>query len=220
MRTSRFIAVAAMATSLVACNNAADSEVATTGEQEVVEVAEAVSIPVSAETAKVNWEGFKTYVPWGHNGTINIQEGAFQVKEGELVGGSFVIDMNSIVATDLAEDQEKAQMLVGHLNSADFFEVETYPTAKFEITQVTKLEGGATTHEIKGNLTMKDTTNNVTFPANVTVTDNKVNFSAPEFTINRTKWNVMFRSSGIVGVAKDDLIDDNMKLSVDLTAQK
>lgn len=220
MRTARFMALAAVTAVFAACNNAAESEAETTGAQEVTEVAEAMAFPVTSTSGHINWVGYKTFVDWGHNGTIQVKEGEFRVKDGELAGGSFVIDMNSIHAVDLAEDQEKYDMLLGHLKSADFFETETYPTAKFEITEITPNTGGETSHRVKGNLTMKDTTNNIAFDANITVSDDMVVFQTPEFSIDRTKWNVMFRSSGIEGVAKDDLIDDHMKLSVDLTAQK
>lgn len=216
------LALAVLGMTAVACNNGAENEVETTAAQDVVEVAEAVSYPVSATSGSVNWEGYKTFVEWGHTGTIQVTDGEFKVADGELVGGSFVIDMNSMRSTDLADDQEKHDMLIGHLKSADFFETEAYPVAKFEITEVTALENAenGASHKVSGNLTMKDTTNNITFDANITVGENQVTFKTPEFTIDRTKWNVMFRSSGIEGVAKDDLIDDYMKLDVDLTAQK
>jgi len=43
-----------------------------------------------------------------------------------------------------------------HLKSADFFEVEKYPTLKFESTTVTKKSGND--YEIEGNLTIRDIT--------------------------------------------------------------
>ncbi|GGH75764.1 MAG: YceI family protein [Bacteroidetes bacterium] len=220
MKTARFFTIAALATSLVACNDAAESEAATGAAQEVKEVAEAVTYPVSAQSGHVAWIGFKTNVDWSHNGTIQVKDGEFKVKDGELVGGNFTIDMKTIRPLDLEEGTENYTNLVGHLESPDFFETSAYPTATFEITNVSKVQGGAASHEVQGNLTMKDTTNNITFPANIQVTDGVVSFKTPEFSINRTKWNVMFRSSGIEGVMKDDLIDDYIKLSVDLTAQK
>ncbi len=220
MKSLNVLAIAALATSVVACNNAADSEATTTDAQDVVEVAEATAIPVSAQSGQIEWRGWKTNVDWGHTGTIQIKEGEFDVKDGELVGGSFTIDMNTIHATDLEEGTEDYTNLVGHLKSDDFFGVEENPTAKFEITEVMANSEGETSHKIKGNLTMRGETKNVEFAADVQVGDNMVSFQAPAFTINRTKWNVMFRSSGIEGVTKDQLIDDYIELQIDLTAQK
>lgn len=220
MKVSKFFTLAAISASVVSCNNAADSEAATSSEQEVVEVVEAEVIPVTPASGHVAWVGYKTFVDWSHNGTIQVKEGEFQVKEGEVVGGNFVIDMGSVRPLDLEEGSKHFNDLVGHLASPDFFESATYPTSKFEITSLEKVEGEGTNYVVQGNLTMKDVTNNITFPAQISVAEGMVDFKAPEFSINRTKWNIMFHSSGVEGMMKDDLIDDYIKLSVDLTAQK
>ncbi len=193
---------------------------------EAVETSEAQEVPayLSATNASVDlnastlqWKGFKTYTNDSHTGTIAIQEGEFKLEEGKLVGGRFVIDMNSIVCKDL-EDETYNAKLVNHLKSDDFFAVDSFPTAVFEITNVVEeanMEKG-TTHIISGNLTIRGITKNISFPANVTVDKNGVSLSAPEFGINRTQFNVMFRSSGIAGVLKDQLIDDNLLLTINV----
>ncbi len=221
MKQVKLVAVAFAALSMVACNNAAEKEVETTEAQEVVEVAEAMSYSVAPES-KVMWKGFKTNVDWSHNGHIMITEGAFDVKDGELVGGSFTIDMNSIVAEDFLGN-EKYDDLIGHLHSADFFDVTNHPTATFEITGVEAAneEEHGTSHTIQGNLTMRGVTNNISFPANVNVSDNGVEISAPQFGIDRKKWNVMFNSTGasdFESLTKDQLIDDTILLWMDVKA--
>jgi polyisoprenoid-binding protein YceI len=221
MKQIKFFALATVATALIACNNAAEKEVETTDAQEVTEVAEAMTYNVASES-KVMWKGYKTNVDWSHNGYIMISDGSFDVKEGNLVGGSFTIDMGTIVAEDFLGN-EKYDDLIGHLNSPDFFDVATYPTAKFEITGVKEnaSEEGGTSHLVMGNLTMRDQTNNITFPANVKVSDTGVELSAPEFGIDRTKWDVMFHSTGDAGFAeltKDQLIDDTILLWLDVKA--
>lgn len=212
-------AVAGM--SLVACNNAEEKEVETTEAQEVVEVAEAASFAVAPES-KVMWKGFKTNVDWSHNGTIAITDGSFVVKDGQLVGGSFTIDMNSIVAEDFLGN-EKYDDLIGHLASADFFDVANNPTASFEITGVEAAanEEAGTTHNVMGNLTLRGETNNISFPAKVAVDENGVKISAPEFGIDRKKWNVMFHSTGDASMAsltKDQFIDDTILLWFEVAA--
>ncbi|NVK26914.1 MAG: YceI family protein [Flavobacteriia bacterium] len=219
MKALKGLAIVAMATSMVACNNAKESEAETTEAQEVAQSEAAASYAVAPESGHINWRGFKTNVDWGHDGTIQVSEGEFQVENGELVGGSFVIDMNTMHTMDYEKDSEDYGKLIGHLASDDFFSVSTYPTAKFEITEVMPNTEGETSHMVKGNLTMKDKTNNITIPANVQVTDGMVSFQTPQFSIDRKKWGVMFASTGVEGVAKDQLIDDYILLSVDLTAK-
>jgi polyisoprenoid-binding protein YceI len=50
--------------------------------------------------------------------------------------------MNSLTSVDLKDDAENLGKLNGHLKSGDFFEVEKFPTASYEITKVTPLAEG------------------------------------------------------------------------------
>ena len=68
-----------------------------------------------------------------------------------------------------------------------------------------------------GNLTLKGITKSVTIPATVNMTENKLMASTPQFTIDRTEWNVMYGSSGL-GLAKDKIINDRVGLSIELQA--
>lgn len=60
---------------------------------------------------------------------------------------NFEADMNSIHTNNEQRD--------GHLKSADFFDVEKFPTMKFESTSVSKKANG---YLVKGNLTIKEVT--------------------------------------------------------------
>ncbi len=204
---------------LTACSSAPDKTVETKDAQEVNEVAEAVDVPAMVEASTVKWVGFKTYSDGRHNGTISIKSGAFKVQGEELVGGSFVIDMNSIQCLDL-DDEEYNGKLVGHLMSDDFFAVEENPEARFEITSVTPAGGTEVggSHVVEGNLTLRGITKSITIPADIKVSNGKVRVKTPEFAIDRKQWNVMFGSTGIEGLAKDKLIDDNILLELEINA--
>lgn len=205
---------------LVACGSSAPEQtVETTDAQDVQEVAEAATVPAMAASSTINWVGFNTYADGRHNGTIAIKNGEFQIKGEELVGGSFTIDMNTIACMDLT-DADSNGKLIGHLKSDDFFAVETNPEAKFEIVSVTANDPNNTattgSHTVTGNLTLRGETKAITVPANVKVSNGHVQVTTPEFAIDRKQWNVMFRSSGMEGVAKDKLIDDNILLSLNI----
>ena len=93
------------------------------------------SSKVNLSESKINWSGKK---PAGeHKGYVKLSDGVLKVNKSEIKGGSFTIDMNSITNTDLT-DEESNKKLVTHLKSADFFDVQKFPTAKFVITKVTK----------------------------------------------------------------------------------
>lgn len=205
-------------TGLFAACGGPQGEKALTGDAQAVSVMSGdVTLNADLETSIIEWEGAK---PTGtHNGTIELTEGQLYLDEGNVVGGKFVIDMNSIVVLDLTDPDMNGKLL-GHLKSADFFETETYPTATFEITSVEAVQGNpAATHNITGNLSMKDVTRSVTFPATVNVSDNGVTATSATFLIDRTQWNVQYGSKTLFANLKDDFINDQMALTITLNAK-
>jgi polyisoprenoid-binding protein YceI len=175
---------------------------------------------VNTETSTLGWRGRK--IGGEHYGTIEIANGNVYVYDGNLVAGYFIIDMHTIVNIDL-EDAEQNARLVGHLESADFFEVETYPSAEFELSGVSQIENPEDyvdegyTHYISGNLTMKGITNGITFPARVSVADDQLTANA-HFNIDRAKWNVRYGSESFFDNLGDDVIMDEINLKLDLVA--
>ncbi len=188
-------------------------------------VGEAAKAPASAEdyaidaaNCSINWTGSK---PTGktHFGTLKISSGSLSVANGEITSGKFIIGMNSLSNSDQEDAAMKAK-LEGHLKSADFFDVATYPTATFVITNVSKVTGKPqVTHSITGDLTMRDQTKSITFDANVAVVNNTLRAVTPSFKINRTNWGVNY-NSGILGTIKDQLISDDVALVISLAANK
>ena len=145
---------------------------------------------VDTEASKVTWKGYK--VLGSHEGTIEVQSGSLDFEEGVLTGGSFEIDMTSIICTDL--EGEMAGKLVGHLVSDDFFGVEKYPTATFVITNVVS-RGKEGDYKVIGDLTIKESTNSIKLQAQVS-TDEKglisIDISLKEDNIDCT-----YRDNGI-----------------------
>ena len=219
-----------------------DAEVGAAQEADQIS-ASATDYAIDAGASELTWYGFK---PTGrHNGTIGIQDGTLAVQNGEVVGGMFTMDMNDIKVLDEGLADEDRQKLTGHLKSADFFSVEEHPTATFEITEVKAFSASAVaseegnrkalvvndekvseykiespTHAVSGNLTMRDTTLSVTFPAVVSVTDGKVSAEA-KFNIDRTKWNVSYGDeTDPVAQAKDKFIYNTVNVGFNITAAK
>ena len=179
---------------------------------------------VDVSKSKILWTGSK---PGGkHNGKVSLSEGyLFLNAKNEVIGGEFVIDLNSIVNYDL-ENENMNERLVGHLKSEDFFHVDKYPTAKFVITEVKKLKkpvtdekGFSGTHLIKGDLAIKDITKPVYFKVIIDSKDGKVVAETEEFTIDRTDWGVNYQSKKIFAELKDKFIYDEMLLSVKLQSE-
>jgi polyisoprenoid-binding protein YceI len=195
---------------------------------EVKSAAYDLKYDVNLEQSSLEWEGYK---PTGtHNGTVNISGGKLKFSEGNLIGGSFTIDLTSIVVLDLTDPEMNAK-LTAHLLSADFFEVETYPTATFVITDVAALDNPqidpkkekgdlVATHAISGNLSMKDVTKNLTFNAAVSMDGDMFVAQTNMFFIDRVEWNVRYGSKRLFAELQDNFINDEMGIKINLVANK
>ena len=213
--------LAALGLFVASCNSDKAAE-ATTGEAQEVTANGAAETVALDSGSTVAWRGFKTYVQSEHLGTVNVQEGAFEVAEGKLVGGTITIDMNSIACTDL-EDEGKRGYLEGHLKSQDFFFVDSFPTAVFEIVEVLEPSEANKFSTVTGNLTLRGTTNSITFPAEISAGESGVKFMAPTFSIDRTLWGAKFHDRDDATIAeslKDDLIDHSIELTIKVKATK
>ncbi|MDP2237492.1 MAG: YceI family protein [Bacteroidales bacterium] len=183
---------------------------------------EAAVFTVDTEASILKWEGAKI-TETIHYGTVNISEGSLAFAGNQLEAGSFTVDMNSLVNLDLTEEKGKLK-LEGHLKSGDFFQIENYPTAKFEITGAETIVGDeSATHRISGNLTIKDVTNGISFPATVIVSESSVEANA-KFEINRNEWGVLWGGTKTEQSVKDflqnNLIKDMITFEVNLKANK
>lgn len=164
---------------------------------------------VDLENSTVTWHAKK--VTGEHTGTVQLKEAELDVEYGNLNGGRFVMDMTSIANSDLEGDMNGK--LVGHLKSDDFFGVETYPTAELIITNV-KSKGVDGEFEVTADLTIKDITKEITFDASVTEDAAKA-----EIKIDRTQFDIKFRSGSFFENLGDKLIYDEFTLNVDLSLQ-
>ena len=154
-----------------------------------------------------------------HNGTIQFQSGQVLVKGSQIVGGTFVVDMASLKDEDLTSADSNAK-LVGHLKSDDFFSVEKHPTSTFVITSVKPLRGDASGNNatVTGNLTIKGITNPLSFPAKIGV-KNGVAAASGTATIDRTKYDIRYRSKSFFESIGDKAIDDTFSLTFNVIAK-
>ena len=212
--------VLASMTTFVSCKK--EATVTTSDAVESVVVAGA-SIPykLDLQNSVVNWKGSK---PTGtHTGTIMFSDGEAIVKNDTLVGGKFVFDMNSITVTDLKsgdgnEDLEAHLKGTGEKEKEDhFFNVNKYPKGSFEVTKVTEENGKSM---ITGNLTLKEISKSITFPAVITNDEKAMTITSEAFPINRTEWNVNYASKSVFDDLKDKTIDDNIELKINVKILK
>ncbi len=169
---------------------------------------------VNPSKSTVVWTGYK--VTGSHTGTIGVKEGGLEYTDDALTGGSFIIDMASLVCTDLAGTGMEGK-LEGHLKSADFFGVETYPTAKFEITKVIS-RGQKGDYKIKGNLTIKETTKEIRFKTSI-IEEDGAKVATTKVTIDRSDFDIRYGSGSFFDNLGDKTIYDEFDLEIKLVVE-
>ncbi len=163
----------------------------------------------------IHWWGYKVAKTESssHDGTVDLKSGSIVMKGNNIAAATFILDMNSINATDVSGEMQTK--LNGHLKNGDFFETNKYPTATYKITSVKKNTKNKNYNSvITGNLTAKGKTAAVSFPANVTYKNGEVSIQSDKFSFDRQKFDISYKSS-----MKDVVVKDEVDLQIKLTAK-
>jgi hypothetical protein len=163
---------------------------------------------IVSSQSNIDWVGRK--VTAAHNGTIAIKAGSLTLTDGKLTGGQFIIDTTSIKVLDVTDPATNAQF-AGHLASDDFFASEKYPEATLEITSVTG-------NHVNGNLTIKGIIHPIGFDVAVNVNGDTI-VASGHLVIDRTKYEMKFRSGNFFKDLGDTLIYNNFDLNVSIIAK-
>lgn len=161
------------------------------------------------ETAQsqITWTGREVSTSY-HYGTLDFVSGNFEISNGAIVNGEFIVDMTSINNQDM-EGDSKAR-LEGHLKSDDFFSVESYPTASISINSSELISDG------KWNVSADLSIKGFTHPVNFEMISSEDGWSA-NLVFDRSKYDVRFRSGSFFENLGDKLIYDDIELSINLT---
>lgn len=172
---------------------------------------------IDAAASTITWKADKK-VSTGHNGKVAVKEGEVDVNaKNEVTAANVVADMKTITSDDLASSKKDHDKLVGHLSSADFFDVAKYPTATFKLSSITKKGAG---HVAKGDLTFIGKTNPVEFPVTVKV-DKGTATAEGKVVVDRTKWGLKYGSGNFFKeLTADKIIKDEFELGFKLSAKK
>jgi len=163
---------------------------------------------VDTEQSTINWTAKK--IGGGHTGTIKITSGSLVHNGKSLSKGAFLINMSSITSDNAR--------VTTHLKSDDFFAAEKNPNSRFEITKVKS--AGADRVNIAGNLTIKGITQPIAFPATVKTQKGIIVAVANGIRVDRTKYDIKFRSKTFFLDIGDKAVDDEFELNINLVAKK
>lgn len=139
------------------------------------------------------WNGGLKFGPKTHNGKLRLLNGNIFLDQ-QSISGDVVINMLSLNNSELVGTS--SERLVGHLRSADFFDVEQYPTAKLSIKKskvIEKLSDGRYKMLVDGDMTVKSKTNSISFEAIIDL-DSDVKTANGVLIFNRNDFDVQYRS--------------------------
>jgi polyisoprenoid-binding protein YceI len=168
----------------------------------------------------LNWTGYYVFSFSEHNGTIGLSGGEIKAINQQIVSGFFDIDMKSIKNLDIPDGANKD--LENHLMSDDFFSVDKFQTARFEITKTEKIKDaipGGPNYDVTGEFTLKGVKNSLTFPAFISFSENGIEAKA-KFKFDRTRWNVRYNSGKFFFDIGDGAISDAIGMEIHLFTSK
>ncbi|MFD9670306.1 YceI family protein [Rhodococcus sp. NPDC059968] len=118
-------------------------------------------------------------------GTFHAVEGAGTVSNDGSITGTLVVDATSVNTKNSKRDE--------HLRSADFFDVQKYPTIIFTATEARPAEPGHL--HLGADLTVHGQTRPLTVPAHVVATEDTAAVTA-EVHLDRSSWGLTYTKKG------------------------
>lgn len=156
--------------------------------------------------SKIRWKGTKMRGLGKHEGALDLENGYLIYQKSIPARGYFVANMQSIEVTDIPKsDPIPLKNLTDHLKNEDFFAVDNFPNAFFQLNSF--IPTGSSTWEIHGDLTLKGITN----PIKIEAEQRGENWRT-HFILDRLKWNVAYTGSW----ADRTLVDREIEIWVEL----
>ena len=165
---------------------------------------------LDVKNSKLLWKAKK--VNGGHNGYVLFRSGEIKtLTPGKYDSGDFNIHMNSIVVVDQLMPKENREV-EGVVKAGNFFAVALYPMARMRVKTIAPT-GKVNQYKVSGDLTIKGVTKPLEFLAMFTRSGKTLNTVA-DFKIDRTKWGINYKSASFFGDLKDELIADDIEISL------
>ena len=171
---------------------------------------------IDDKKSSIQWKGTKSTGSY-HDGLISVDNSILNIDDNNmLLNGTIIIDMNSIICTDI-QNKESNSYLVKHLKNDDFFSTEFFPKSILTINKVTPIKDD--NYSVAADLTIKDQTHPIDFIANIIIKDD-IGLASGKIEINRAKYNVKYKSQSWYPDIGDRFINDIFELYFTLLATK
>jgi len=168
---------------------------------------------IDTKESVVTWKGSMLIGSNSHTGYVYISKGELVIENGQLMGGTAEVDMNTIEDEKHSSDNG----LINHLKDPDFFDVKKFPISTIVLTKVTSIN--TEDKKVTGNLTIKGITHPITFSAKTEVKNGIVKLNS-KLVIDRTKWGIRYKSGKFYDLLADQTMSDSIEFYIKIVAKK
>jgi polyisoprenoid-binding protein YceI len=158
-----------------------------------------------------------------HSGTVRLAGGEIHLRQGQLASARFTIDMTSIACEDLADTAMNA-MLLAHLRTADFFDVEHHPTAEFvadAAKRIATCTDGTPNHLLRGTFTLRGISRPLEFPVLIAAKDDGQHLTGQGvLELDRTAYGSHYGSGKLFRFLGQHVVNDHIHLHVKIHAER
>ncbi len=165
---------------------------------------------IDLEESRCEWTGRNLVNK--HTGTVAITSGHLDFNNGTLSGGEIILDLKKMKCSDL-EGSDLHQVLIDHLHSDDFFDVEKFPHVTVSLDNLK--EGNAT-----AQVTMKGVTHQVSIPTRGGLNEDGLPVAQASCCIDRTKWGVIYGSKKFFHKLAGHFVHDDIELDLRIVTKR
>ena len=177
-----------------------------------------VHLKINTEKSNIKWEASKSNGS-SHYGNIQMSSGGVRLDKNQIIGANFIIDMNSIVCTDI-KDTSSNQYLISHLKNEDFFDTALFPEASMNIITVKKInDTNIDNYLITADLTILNQTHLIEFLSSIIIKKG-IAMAEGKISINRAQYGIKYKSKSWFKDLGDRFINDIFYLYFSLVAME
>ena len=173
---------------------------------------------IDPEQSVLEWTGRN--INNRHYGRITLAGGEIVIREGRLTSGTITLEMGSICNLDLRDEGYRG-MLIAHLMSEDFFDVDRFPTATVTLSGWEAIAGatpGTPNYMVLGDLIIKGITREIRFPAVIAPQEDGSLKAQATVDFDRTLWNVDYGSGKLFERLGMHLVNDLISVELFIVA--
>lgn len=156
-----------------------------------------------------------------HEGTLRLQSGFLEVRDGLLTGGELRLDMASLRCLDLADDSMNAK-LIAHLRSEDFFALDRFPEVILRVTDselLREITPGMPNLRVEAELALRGETRPVEFFVTAARRQDGALVAQGSLQFDRTIWGAIYGSGKFFARLGMHVVNDLVDIQVKVVAK-